>query len=979
MACGKKQKRKENGMESGYSYFAFISYKHENQKWARWLKRKLQTYRLPTRTLKVHEDLPKRLIPIFYDTNLRPGILDDQIRSEVQASKFLIVICSREANREPKWLNKEIDVFLEGKGDRSRIIPVIIDQTDNPVEETFPSRLAELNAEEDILGVSVPLSGKRNAILKIVSCMQDVRIEELESEDRKRKKRKTAALLACSAIIAAGLTFGLMRFREVNLSQSYEKAGRLLEVGSSALEKGKIPEAVQNAVDAYEIGLDGFLRKRAEYTMEEALYLYGTDPLVPGGQFETNGNIRGICLSEDGKVVLAEGGIIEEENDLPGTSNLAAFSAETGKNLWTWRVDSLAAVGNRLYVHPYKAGYGEIVEVDFLTGEEIRKVTDAAEKKDISFRMHQVSDKASWRFSPDGKWKIGIYQNDDFYTIENENGSNQASLGGAYADAVFLDDHRIMFAMDGEITIYDPDTRERQCVISPDREAFGAPVCILPGEKMILCFLKGHVLCIDPGGDVLSEWAGDDYTISDKWQTYGLENGVVAAGWIDEDKGIAAIVCGDGQISVARGGYSCFVRRTREATGYSPLYACMNSFRADRLVLADDRDPWKGYLYRLHSSEAFRIADSLAGIPYDYVFSQDGRYMVRNFTLETYQTVDGTQIRNESEAAAYKKGPFSAMTIEDVSPDGQTVYFYAGAYDLSQNRNLELESVSGKEKPHSNTVVVLAPSDRHPAIHAGVTQPKNGSIELVVYENLKETWRTELPLAETYDTLPVCTGKNGWYGIWGRDGNGKMILIMADLYQHRWTALADCISPEGWRPEVAFGTNEKDPVCFLTDEKSIRVIRCTDGQEIKTIGNPSGQWATVFSVRDDALLMLFSNPGYSLWVLDTKTGETLFTRDNSFRPAAGRKFEVHYAEDNRYLYYGLAYEFDFLKGNYFLEGYRIDSQNWVVDRRYPGAVKFAAGGEVICADSTETGLYVFPEYSAEDVLKKAREYLDMLK
>jgi len=34
---------------------------------------------------------------------------------------------------------------------------------------------------------------------------------------------------------------------------------------------------------------------------------------------------------------------------------------------------------------------------------------------------------------------------------------------------------------------------------------------------------------------------------------------------------------------------------------------------------------------------------------------------------------------------------------------------------------------------------------------------------------------------------------------------------------------------------------------------------------------------------------------------------------------------------------------------------------------------------VICADSTETGLYVFPEYSAEDVLKKAREYLDMLK
>ena len=96
-----------------YAYYAFISYKHEDRKWTRWLQHRLQSYRLPVRTRKQHRELPPRLSPVFYDKNLRPGLLRDQIRKEIQSSRFLIVVCSRSAHDQPDWLNEEIDFFLD--------------------------------------------------------------------------------------------------------------------------------------------------------------------------------------------------------------------------------------------------------------------------------------------------------------------------------------------------------------------------------------------------------------------------------------------------------------------------------------------------------------------------------------------------------------------------------------------------------------------------------------------------------------------------------------------------------------------------------------------------------------------------------------------------------------------------------------------------------------------------------------------------
>ena len=47
--------------KTGYRYFAFISYSSKDVKWAEWIQKKLETYRLPSKIRKEHSDLPEKI------------------------------------------------------------------------------------------------------------------------------------------------------------------------------------------------------------------------------------------------------------------------------------------------------------------------------------------------------------------------------------------------------------------------------------------------------------------------------------------------------------------------------------------------------------------------------------------------------------------------------------------------------------------------------------------------------------------------------------------------------------------------------------------------------------------------------------------------------------------------------------------------------------------------------------------------------
>ena len=120
-------------------YYAFISYKREDEQWAKWLQHKLEHYKLPS-NLNGRTDLPREIRPVFRDTSeLNPGNLPQQIHEALAASRHLIVICSpRSAQSE--WVNLEIETFI-ARGKQDCIIPFIIDGepfAKYPAEECFP-------------------------------------------------------------------------------------------------------------------------------------------------------------------------------------------------------------------------------------------------------------------------------------------------------------------------------------------------------------------------------------------------------------------------------------------------------------------------------------------------------------------------------------------------------------------------------------------------------------------------------------------------------------------------------------------------------------------------------------------------------------------------------------------------------------------------------------------------------------------------
>ena len=186
-----------------YKYYAFVSYRSSDEKYAKWLQDKIEAYRLPTTVQKMNASLPKKkLRPCFrYHTDIQPNELKTELRNKLEQSKYLLVICTPRSAQSP-WVGNEIDTFV-ALGRRDRIIPVIVEghpYSGNPETECYnPSLIKHFphsdNIAEDreILGVNIHEEGRGNAFMKreraviqIVSRMLDVNYDQLWNRQRRR-------------------------------------------------------------------------------------------------------------------------------------------------------------------------------------------------------------------------------------------------------------------------------------------------------------------------------------------------------------------------------------------------------------------------------------------------------------------------------------------------------------------------------------------------------------------------------------------------------------------------------------------------------------------------------------------------------------------------------------------------------------------------------------------------------------------------
>lgn len=215
-------------MSAEFKYRAFISYSHKDEKWAAWLHRALETFRVP-RNLVGQETpmgvVPERLGKVFRDREelATSSSLGSELTQALEDSACQIVICSPNAAKS-RWTNEEILTYKRF-GRENRIFCLIVDGEPNAslFEETaefecFPEGLMfQMGPDGNLTGRrSEPIAadvrpegdGKQNAKIKLIAGMLGVGFDALKQREAQRRQKRMVLITAAATvgmIIASGL------------------------------------------------------------------------------------------------------------------------------------------------------------------------------------------------------------------------------------------------------------------------------------------------------------------------------------------------------------------------------------------------------------------------------------------------------------------------------------------------------------------------------------------------------------------------------------------------------------------------------------------------------------------------------------------------------------------------------------------------------------------------------------------------------
>jgi tetratricopeptide (TPR) repeat protein len=205
-------------MRNRYSYKAFISYSHTDQKWARWLHRALESYRVPKHLVGTDTSagpIPARLTPVFRDRDelAVSSNLSDRIREALIESEFLIVVCSPAAAKS-KWVNREIEEFKK-LGRSEQVLCLIVEGEPSVAgadDDCYPQALRQRydrsgeliggNAEPMAADLRKSADGRSLALLKIIAGVIGVGLDDLRQRELQRKQKRMAAITISSLLVA---------------------------------------------------------------------------------------------------------------------------------------------------------------------------------------------------------------------------------------------------------------------------------------------------------------------------------------------------------------------------------------------------------------------------------------------------------------------------------------------------------------------------------------------------------------------------------------------------------------------------------------------------------------------------------------------------------------------------------------------------------------------------------------------------------
>ena len=179
-------------------YAAFISYNHRDRRWAEWLHRSIENYRIPKEIALPDSNLSasRSLRPVFLDRAELSSSADlaGSVREALEQSAALIVICSPAA-AQSRWVNEEVRTFKAlGRGER--IFCLVVDG-DPASGDCFPSAL---DREPLAADVRRGADDRNDAKLKLIAGLLTVPLDRLRQREAARRQKRLVTISVASIV-----------------------------------------------------------------------------------------------------------------------------------------------------------------------------------------------------------------------------------------------------------------------------------------------------------------------------------------------------------------------------------------------------------------------------------------------------------------------------------------------------------------------------------------------------------------------------------------------------------------------------------------------------------------------------------------------------------------------------------------------------------------------------------------------------------
>ena len=213
-----------------FRFKAFVSYSHQDGRWAAWVQRALESYRVPGRlvgTAGAFGPVSARIAPVFRDREDLSSAADlsATIKRALEESESLVVVCSPAAARST-WVNEEI-AYFRSLGRDDRILALIVDgdpQETDPVQRCFPPALTASQGGTPVEPLAADArkwaDGKLLARLKLVAGILGTPLDALRRRDLQRRQR--VWMFSMGAVTAVALTMSVLAVLAITARKAAE-------------------------------------------------------------------------------------------------------------------------------------------------------------------------------------------------------------------------------------------------------------------------------------------------------------------------------------------------------------------------------------------------------------------------------------------------------------------------------------------------------------------------------------------------------------------------------------------------------------------------------------------------------------------------------------------------------------------------------------------------------------------------------------